>query len=150
MPCPVDISGRIERAGEEDFFRFHVDQRQLLTIETVGRRIGSPIDCLLTLRNVKGDVIINSDDAPGRDARITRDLQAGDYLASLRDLTYHGGADFIYRSAYPARRRLGIQTQDFAVRFLPDAVPREPWGNNRCRLPWYRRSPHLAASRAMP
>ncbi|HEX4795090.1 MAG TPA: hypothetical protein VH370_14950 [Humisphaera sp.] len=120
VPCPVDISGRIEQAGEEDFFRFHVDQRQLLTIETVGRRIGSPIDCLLTLRNIKGDSIINSDDAPGRDARITRDLQPGDYLASLRDLTYHGGPDFIYRLRIrPGGSGSG---QDFAVRFLPDAI----------------------------
>ena len=120
VPCPVDISGRIERLGEEDFFRFHVDHRQLLTIETVGRRIGSPIDCLLTLRNIKGDAIINSDDAPGRDARITRDLQPGDYLASLRDLTYHGGPDFIYRLRIrPGGSGSG---QDFAVRFLPDAI----------------------------
>ncbi len=120
VPYPVQISGRIDATGDEDFFKFHIDRKQLVMLQAAGRRLGSAIDALLTLRNVKGESIVTNDDAGGPDARIIRDLDAGDYIASVRDLTFHGGESYAYRlSIAPGASASG---QNFSVKFAPDAI----------------------------
>ena len=120
VPFPVDVSGHVDSAGDENFFKFHIDRKQLVTIEAAARNIGSPLESLLTLRNIKGESISTKDTTGGVDPRITRELDAGDYLASIRDLTYHGGPSYAFR----LRLRPGGSGsgQDFAVKFLPDAI----------------------------
>lgn len=124
---PAEVSGRLEREGDEDFYRFSVAQKQTVNLEVAARRFGSPVDALLTLRNVKdGNVIEANDDAAGADARITRELEPGDYVVSVRDLTYGGGPDFAYRlSVEPT----AAAPQEFSVRFQPDAIRLHRGGN---------------------
>ena len=60
------------------------------------------------------------------EAKITKELEPGDYVVSIRDLTWSGGPGYAYRLfASP----LGGLPPDFAVRFLPDA-PRLHRGGN--------------------
>ncbi|HZN64591.1 MAG TPA: PPC domain-containing protein, partial [Tepidisphaeraceae bacterium] len=119
VPLPADVSGVIAKGDDEDFFRFTVPQKQMVNLEVSARRLGSPVDALLTLRNAKGDVIETNDDAAGADARITRELDPGDYVASVRDLVYAGGPDHAYRlSVEPTL----APPQGFALRFQPDAI----------------------------
>jgi hypothetical protein len=127
VTLPAEISGRIGRDDDEDFYRFTVAQKQMVNIEVVARRSGSPVDALLTLRSAKdGAVIETNDDAAGADARITRDLEPGDYVVSVRDLVYSGGPDHAYRlSVEPTL----TPPQEFAVRFQPDAIRVHRGGN---------------------
>ena len=42
VPLPVDISGRIDQAGDENYYKFHVSNKQVVTLESISRRMGSP------------------------------------------------------------------------------------------------------------
>ncbi|MDB5293048.1 MAG: hypothetical protein JWL69_4289, partial [Phycisphaerales bacterium] len=128
VPFPVDISARIDKAGDEGYFKFHIPQKQAVTLDVIGRRMGSPVDALLTLRNVQGNAIETNEGASGPDARITRELDAGDYVASVRDLFFHGGPGYAYRLQIRGGAT-AAQQQDFPVRFLPDAIRVSRSGN---------------------
>jgi hypothetical protein len=128
VPFPVDISARLDKAGDEGFFKFHIAQKQAVTLEVIARRMGSPVDALLSLRNVQGNAIETNDGAGGPDARITRELDTGDYVASIRDLFFHGGAGYGYRLQIRGGATAAVQ-QDFSVRFLPDAARVSRGGN---------------------
>ena len=120
VALPAEISGRIDRGDDEDFYRFTLPQKQMVNLEVKARRLGSPVDALLTLRHARsGAVIEANDDAAGADARITRELDAGDYLVSVRDLVYSGGAGHAYRLTVEPT---AAPPQEFDVRFQPDAI----------------------------
>ena len=120
LTLPAEVSGRIDRGDDEDFYRFAVKQKQMVNVEVVARRFGSPVDALLTLRKADGAVIETNDDAAGgADARITRDLDPGEYVVSVRDLVYSGGPDHAYRLTLAPTLS---PPQEFSVRFQPDAV----------------------------
>lgn len=144
---PADISGTLDKPGDEDWFKFHVAEKQTVTLEVVARRTGSPVDALLTLKNAKGDVIETSNGpavgvsavgnltpaaapaspvSPDAEAKISRELEPGDYFVSLRDLTWAGGPGYAYRLQVSPN---GGMPPDFNVRFLPDA-PRLHRGGN--------------------
>lgn len=118
VTLPVEISGNIDKNDDEDFFRFHLAYRQAISLEVLAGRFGSSVMPLLQLRNAKGDVIDSNDGTPDADARIVRELDAGDYLVSVRDLTFAGGTGHWYRlKLEPA----AAVRQDLSVRFIPDA-----------------------------
>jgi hypothetical protein len=130
IDAPAEVSGIIERANDEDFYRFKVTRKQPVRLEVVARRLGSPLDALLTLRNAKGEAIDTNDDAALSDAAISRELEPGEYLASVRDLTYNGGAEYAYRlKIEPSLAGAGMAGQDFVVRLQPDN-PRVHRGGN--------------------
>ena len=126
ISIPSEISGHIDKPGDEDFFKFHLAYKQVINFEVLAGRYGSPVAPLLELRNSKGDAIEKNDGTPDSDARIVRELDAGDYLVSVRDLTFAGGTGYWYRLKLEPARRV---PQDFSVRFLPDA-PRIHRGGN--------------------
>ena len=127
VSLPAEVAGRIEREGDEDLYRFTVPQKQMVNLEVIARRFGSPVDALLTLRNAKDNAVIETnDDAAGADARITRELEPGEYLASVRDLVYSGGPDHAYRLTVEPT---AAPPQEFAVRFQPDAIRVHRGGN---------------------
>jgi hypothetical protein len=124
---PVDISSRLDKSGAEDFYKFHVARKQPVTLEVIATRLGSAIDPLLTLRNDKGNPIETSNNATDADARISRELDPGDYVVSVRDLMWGGGSNYPYRlQILPG---VAGQKQDFNVKFGPDALRLSRNGN---------------------
>lgn len=126
VSLPAEVSGRLDKFGAEGFFKFHLAYRQAVNLEVLAGRFGSPVMSLLQLRNAKGEVIESNDGTPDADARIARELDAGDYVASVRDLTYAGGTGHWYRLKIEPAAAI---RPDFALRFLPDA-PRLHRGGN--------------------
>ncbi|MCS6863052.1 MAG: hypothetical protein NZT92_22330, partial [Abditibacteriales bacterium] len=97
---PLTINGRIEKPGERDYFVFPAQAGQRFIFEVFGRRLGSPLDSLLTLHNAQGkEVTAPADDIPGsKDSRLDFTFPAtGDYVLMIRDVTGRGGEDFVYR-----------------------------------------------------
>ncbi|HET6246523.1 MAG TPA: hypothetical protein VFE47_02405 [Tepidisphaeraceae bacterium] len=129
VSLPVDISGRIDASGDENYFKFHVARKQSITIESIARRLGSPVDPLLTLRNSNGDPMQTADGSAGPDANITRDLDPGDYIVSIRDLFFNGGPRYAYRLQLRPGTTSRAAAQDFSIRFLPDTVRVSRGGN---------------------
>lgn len=122
---PVVITGRSD-AEASDFFKVKVAAGQTVTFEMLARRIGSPLDPILLLHDVKTNralLELYVDDTPGlqSDCRIVHTFkEAGEYLVEVRDSVYRGGGDFFYRlrigefpgvtTAYPLAIQRG-QTQ---------------------------------------
>lgn len=99
VPCVVVGAAATETA---DFYKFPVKAGETLTVEAVGRRIGSQIDPVVILYDGTGRELpgLYADDTPGlqADARVTHTFaSAGDVIVEVRDTTYRGGADFGYR-----------------------------------------------------
>jgi hypothetical protein len=121
----ADVTGIIGRPGDVDFYKLVVARKQSYSLEVLGRRLGSPLDALLTLHNAKGDPIDRNDDAVGggADARLGRTLDPGQYYVSVRDLSYGGGPTYSYRLAVrPSAFETNAGADEAAVRFGPDAT----------------------------
>jgi hypothetical protein len=126
VSLPVEVSAHVDQPGDVDYYKFHLAYKQTVNLEVLAGRYGSPVTPLLQLRSAHGDVIENNDGAPNSDARIVRELEAGDYMISVRDLTFAGGPGYWYRLKIDSAMRV---QQDFSVHFLPDA-PRLHRGGN--------------------
>jgi hypothetical protein len=125
-----DISGVIGKPNDVDFFRFKLDKPTRMLVEAYARRIGSPLDAIVTLHDAAGATLVTNDDAAGADARLTRDLPAGEFLLSIRDLGYAGTPAHAYRlSVQPTLANADAPPQNFALTFQPD-TPRIHRGGN--------------------
>jgi hypothetical protein len=100
LPCVVTGAVAPEAA---DYFKFQVTAGQTLTFEAVAKRIGSPLDPVLVIhdmatgRELPG---VYADDTPGlqSDARLTHTFKDnGEFVVEIRDATYRGGSDSVYR-----------------------------------------------------
>ena len=98
-PCVIFGTATAEAA---DYFRVPVKAGQPITIEAVGRRLGSAIDPVIILSDAKGQEIpgLYADDTPGlqTDARVQyTPVSDGEIIVEIRDTTYRGGTDYTYR-----------------------------------------------------
>lgn len=101
VPVPCVIAGKAD-AEATDYFKIAVSAGQRLSFEVLGRRLGDPFDPQLQLLDAAGRELPGaySNDAPGlqTDARLTYTFKtAGEYLVAVRDVSYRGGEDFLYR-----------------------------------------------------
>ena len=119
---PLDVSGRLGRPGDENYYAFHVARRERFTLSAVGRGIGAPTTALLTLRDAHGATIQTADDTGATAAVISRELDPGDYFASVGDLFFNGGPSYAYRLELRSGPMGQAGEPPFQVRFLPDAV----------------------------
>jgi hypothetical protein len=100
VPVPCVVVGRAD-PEVSDYFRITVKAGQRISLEILGRRLGSPFDPQISLIDSRSQrELAYSNDAPGlqTDARLTYTFkQAGDYLIEVRDVMYRGGGDYWYR-----------------------------------------------------
>ncbi len=100
VPCVV--AGKVGPEAN-DYYKLTVKAGERVSFEVLGRRLGSAFDPQLTLIDPKSGRELpggHSNDAPGlqTDPRLTYTFkEAGDYLIEIRDVSYRGGEDFIYR-----------------------------------------------------
>jgi len=97
LPCAVD--GFVDNLTR-DFFKFKAEKGQLITLEVLARRLGSPLDASLYLYNEHGREIAYNDDAEGlsSDPQIAfKAPEAGNYVVEVRDIRYSGSANHRYR-----------------------------------------------------
>ena len=99
LRLPSAVDGSAEELGT-DWYRFSLRKGRRLSVEVVAARLGSRLDPVVRLLDVKGRELAYCDDAPGigPDCRFTFEAPAsGDYFLELRDANYHGGAEHRYR-----------------------------------------------------
>jgi hypothetical protein len=100
VPIPCVVVGRAD-AEVSDYFKINVKAGQRVSLEILGRRLGSALDPQISLIDPRGNrELAYSNDSPGlqTDARLTYTFKdAGDYLIEIRDVQWRGGADFWYR-----------------------------------------------------
>ncbi len=101
VPVPCVVVGKAEPESA-DYFKFPVQAGEPVTVEVLGRRLGSPIDPVVILYDGSGRELggVYADDTPGlqADARVTYvPERSGELIAEVRDTTYRGGAEYGYR-----------------------------------------------------
>ncbi len=126
VTLPTTVEGRIEQAGDGDFVRFTGAAGQEFVAEVFARRLGSPLDSVLTLSDAQGRRLAANDDSDDKgfglvthhaDSRLHFTLPAdGDYILRLHDAQQKGGPDYGYRL------HLGPPQPDFDLRIVPSTL----------------------------
>lgn len=71
IELPSKIVGRLAKSGDSDAYRIHVRQGQTLVASVQAHSLlASPMDAVMQLTDVDGNVLIQSDDARGLDPQI--------------------------------------------------------------------------------
>jgi hypothetical protein len=146
VSVPAVINGRIEKPSDADYFAIQAEEGQTLAFEVQARRLGSPLDSILTLYDAAGRELAQYDDPSPQavpnalgtgvendggasvhprdalgthraDARLAHTFaSAGRYVVKLADVTEQGGP------AYAYRLRIAPAEPDFTLRVNTDAA----------------------------
>jgi len=121
---PVTVNGRIQKPGDVDHFIFSAQANQVLVMEVFARRLDSPLDAHLSLRNSQGGQLAEADEYQDpltplvmhhADARVVYTFPAaGDYVIRIRDIELAGGEDYAYRLV------IAPPKPDFFLYTMPD------------------------------
>jgi hypothetical protein len=123
ITLPTSVDGRIRTPGASHWFSFAVQKGDRLVFDVQARRLGSPMDSILTLYDAKKNQLAENDDwtdplepiPHNADSRIIYTFNnAGDYLVRLRDIQGKGGDEYAYRLTIAPPR------PDFTLRISPD------------------------------
>lgn len=100
VAAPFAFNGVLETTGKAAFFRFKAKKDQHLEFQVYARRLGSPLDSVLTVFDAKGKNLGSNDDASGfPDSMVRVRMPAdGDYTVKVADQLNRGGPLFIYRA----------------------------------------------------
>jgi hypothetical protein len=99
LPLPATISGRIERSGDVDLYRFEAKKGEALSFALESRALGYPLDGVLEITDEAGKSLAKVDDvASGRDPLVAFSPPAdGAYRVLVSDLNRQGSARHVYR-----------------------------------------------------
>ncbi len=133
LTLPTAVDGAIGGLTKQ-YFKFPVQAGQTVSFEALARRMGSALDPVIRILDLKGKEIASNDDAPGLsgDAQLSYTFPAaGEYLVELRDIKFQGGAyrlrigDFPCATvAYPLAVQRGQQAAvGVAGQFIDGSAP---------------------------
>jgi hypothetical protein len=111
IPVPCVVSGRIEAAEDVDYFKFHAQAGEVLTLEVVCARLEDKIhdlqkhaDPLISICAADGRELAVNDDFYFADPLLTfKAPKTGDYFVQIRDAKYEGDARWVYALAVTNR-----------------------------------------------
>lgn len=131
VTLPVIVSGRIDRPGDWDVFRFAGRAGQQVVAEVNARRLDSPVDSVLELTDSAGKRLAFNDDHEDKadalkthhaDSLISFTLPAdGTYCVRLGEAQRRGGPEYAYRL------RISPPRPDFALRVVPSCINASSW-----------------------
>jgi hypothetical protein len=100
LNLPGAVTGRIDKANDEDRFTFSAVKQRIYELQITAAKAGSPLDAWLKIENKDGKELSRNDDAGSRDPNLTWTApDDGVFTVAVGDVTQRGGADFIYRLA---------------------------------------------------
>jgi hypothetical protein len=121
---PTTINGRIDRPGDVDVYRLDAGAR--MVAEVHARRLGSPLDSMLTLTDADGNEVAFNDDHKDMtqamqthhaDSLLSASIPAsGEYFLHISDAQRNGGEEFSYRL------RLASPQADYELRVVPSTI----------------------------
>lgn len=97
---PVAINGRLELSREIDRYIVDVTPNAKLRFDLIGRRVNSPIDARITLKNEAGNTLATNDDRPAQpDALLNYNVPANlkKLIVEISDITAQGSKSHVYR-----------------------------------------------------
>src|SRR5438874_791115 len=114
---PAALNGVISKPGEIDHFRFAAKKGQTFDVHCYARRLGSPLDSVMTIAAFGGGAIIGNDDAVGPDSYFRFAVpEDKEYVLSVTDHLGQGGPTYFYRvELTPVQPRLTISIPKVAL-----------------------------------
>jgi hypothetical protein len=99
VAAPFALHGRLAAAGEAHFHAFRGTRDQHLELRILARRLGSPLDPVLTVHGPKGNILGTNDDAAGHPDSLLRLRlpEDGEYTVKVADHLGQGGPARVYR-----------------------------------------------------
>jgi hypothetical protein len=95
---PLALNGILNKAGDEDWFKFRAKKGQALEVGVYARRLRTPVDSVLSIYDSKGNSISSNDDGAGADSTLRFNVSDdGDYFVRVTDHLKQGGPDYVYR-----------------------------------------------------
>lgn len=95
---PMALNGVVSKPGETDYFRFTAKKGQVFDVHCYARRLGSPLDSIMTISHLNGGGIIGNDDAVGPDSYFRFAApEDKEYVISVTDHLGKGGPTYFYR-----------------------------------------------------
>ncbi len=121
----ISVSGRIDRSGDEDAFRFPAHKGESFLIRVESRQIGTSADPTLRVLDAAGKVVAESDDGDGgRDPSLRFTAPAdGDHRVVVRDLIGSFGPRVVYLLTIEHPEpdfRLRVEADRFTLEAPPD------------------------------
>ena len=123
---PLIINGTLSKPGDVDFFRIEGRAAETVVIEVLARRLNSPLDSLIRLKDESGKILALNDDFEDKGAGLqthhadsylsVKLPKDGAYYIQLSDTRNHGGDGFGYRL------RISPPRPDFALRVTPSSI----------------------------
>jgi hypothetical protein len=114
---PAALNGVISKPGEVDHFRFTAKKGQTFDVHCYARRLGSPLDSVMTIAYFGGGAIISNDDAIGPDSyfRFTAP-EDKEYILTVTDHLGKGGPTYFYRVEFtPVRPKMTLSIPKVAL-----------------------------------
>jgi len=139
---PAALNGVISKPGEVDHFRFTAKKGQTFDVHCYARRLGSPLDSVMTIAPFGGGAIIGNDDAVGPDSYFRFTVpEDKEYVLSITDHLGQGGPSYFYRVEFtPVQPRLTLSIPKVALFSQERQTIDVPRGNRYATL--------ISASRA--
>ena len=132
ITLPSIVNGRIDRPGDVDVFRIEGRAGDRIVAEVNARRLNSPLDAMLRLKDGDGRELAMNDDYEDRgagltthhaDSRLYATLPAdGAHTLHVSDTQHHGS------EAHAYRLRLDVPRPDFDLRVTPSSINARPGG----------------------
>jgi hypothetical protein len=98
---PATLNGRIDRAGDVDYWTFEALAEQKIDFDLRASRLGSPLDPVLFVQDADGKELATNDDFDGKnsDSKLTFSVSKdGQYRVGVRErFASRGGPQFAYR-----------------------------------------------------
>jgi len=122
------ISGRIEKAGDTDYFRFQAVSGERIVIECWATRIDSRLQPLVELYQADQQPVRTIPHTRGEDVLIDFQVPAdGSYLIQVRDVTFSGSSDHYYRLDIDKGPRVAFTMPAAITRDQPGPVTLYGW-----------------------
>jgi hypothetical protein len=126
VPLGTTVNGRIETAGESDYFAFEGKKDQQIVVEVNARSLRSPLDAAIELIDGSGKTIAFNDDYKNRalglqthhaDPYLMTALpESGRYIIRIFDVTAAGGKEYGYRL------RISQPMPSYELRMTPSSI----------------------------
>lgn len=98
VSVPAAINGRIDRAGDKDYYQFNATTGQRFVFTGKTRSLGSPADLYLSMQKADGGVIAEAEDSGTEEGILDFTAPAdGAYRLVVEHLYQKGGAEQVYR-----------------------------------------------------
>lgn len=123
LTIPGTISGRFDKAGDVDHFRFEARKGERLEFRALTRSLHSPCDAALAILKPDGSILARSKPAEAEDGVVIHTFaEPGTFLLRVSEITGASGQEMFYRLS--AQRAGGA----FSLSLETDAVVAAPGG----------------------